>query len=443
MKMDLESLGMKWSYYNVKVELKDEILLYNLKTGSFVFLSKENLRFKSPMILKELEEEGFIRKKNSDEIKKILDMFKKTINNPKILRIILLPNEDCNFSCLYCYETLRKIRANKFLFLNLRSFIEKYVYQKKPEIVEISWFGGEPLLSPSIIIEFTKKIRKICEEYKVKEFISDVTTNGYFLTPQLFKELVKCGIGHIQVTIDGPPYIHNKFRKLEDGRSSFEVIWNNLLGIKKMKVKNNVAITIRTNFDITFRDWMKEWIDFYLKDFGDSYNFELIFRPIFPSGKEKNNKLINFCNLRQGSESEFLAYSYLLKKTENIEKLLPYLLPTPKRVYCYGALPGCYIVGADGLVWKCTVAMNPKDAIGKIDKAGEFVLFNDKMQEWNNIISQWTIDNQCLRCKLLPVCMGGCPLSRKKGKKPCYDSILFIARAMKEIHKYCEKGGVA
>ncbi len=50
---------------------------------------------------------------------------------------------------------------------------------------------------------------------------SSLITNGTLLTEGIFNELMRYNLQSIQVTIDGPPEIHNKRRPMKGGGPSF------------------------------------------------------------------------------------------------------------------------------------------------------------------------------------------------------------------------------
>ena len=90
---------------------------------------------------------------------------------------------------------------------------------QEAEAVSIAWYGGEPLLCPEII-------QRITENIHVKDggFTASVITNGYFLDRKMAEFLQRQKVGYAQVTVDGPPDIHNARRRLPNGQDTFHRI---------------------------------------------------------------------------------------------------------------------------------------------------------------------------------------------------------------------------
>ena len=61
------------------------------------------------------------------------------------LRLILMPTEACNFRCTYCYEDFRYKRMDDSVVTGVKRFLDLRASHLSQ--LEISWFGGEPLLA--------------------------------------------------------------------------------------------------------------------------------------------------------------------------------------------------------------------------------------------------------------------------------------------------------
>lgn len=63
---------------------------------------------------------------------------------PDVYNITIAPTMDCNFHCYYCFETPTKgLISNETI-----RRISKYISETKDaSVVNLTWFGGEPLLA--------------------------------------------------------------------------------------------------------------------------------------------------------------------------------------------------------------------------------------------------------------------------------------------------------
>ncbi|HET9252968.1 MAG TPA: radical SAM protein, partial [Candidatus Eisenbacteria bacterium] len=65
------------------------------------------------------------------------------------LHLILFSTEACNFRCVYCYETFQYKKMEPWVAEGVKRLLER----RMPglDVLELSWFGGEPLLAKDII----------------------------------------------------------------------------------------------------------------------------------------------------------------------------------------------------------------------------------------------------------------------------------------------------
>lgn len=84
--------------------------------------------------------------------------------------------------------------------------VEKMVEQKND--ISITWYGGEPLIGKHIIYSLSEKFIKICNKYSVN-YGAYMVSNGFLVTEEVIEQLKKYKVTGVQLTIDGPPEIHN------------------------------------------------------------------------------------------------------------------------------------------------------------------------------------------------------------------------------------------
>jgi uncharacterized protein len=94
------------------------------------------------------------------------------------LNLIILPTEACNFRCTYCYETFENRKMPRPVVTGIKSLIDRRGTDL--DELEISWFGGEPLLALDVITEISKHALHVAKTEGFT-FRSGMTTNGYFL----------------------------------------------------------------------------------------------------------------------------------------------------------------------------------------------------------------------------------------------------------------------
>jgi len=90
--------------------------------------------------------------------------------------------------------------------------------------IDVSFYGGEPLLNPDLITK--------CMDYTLKKaegkLVSfHVTTNGSLLTDEIIEALLKSN-SKITVSLDGPKEIQDKNRKTICGEGTFDLVFDNI-----------------------------------------------------------------------------------------------------------------------------------------------------------------------------------------------------------------------
>src|SRR5205085_660783 len=105
-----------------------------------------------------------------------------------------------------------------------------------------------PLLGKENLLSLSDQFIQRCTDAGV-QYDAGIVTNGYLLDEKLCKQLKERKVNDAQITLDGPPEIHDKMRPLIDGGSSFWRIVKNLHhAIKYLHIRIRVNID-RKNFD--------------------------------------------------------------------------------------------------------------------------------------------------------------------------------------------------
>jgi len=80
--------------------------------------------------------------------------------------LILYPTEECNFRCVYCYEDFEVGNMPDWLVKSVKIHLENKM--KKIKKLDISWFGGEPLVAKKILFEIAEYAYNLCLKYDCK-----------------------------------------------------------------------------------------------------------------------------------------------------------------------------------------------------------------------------------------------------------------------------------
>ena len=371
----------KMSRYNLIVRQEDGILIYNTYSGSFGFIEGNNdlndLSRIDKSLFPELIDGGCIVEKYFDEFENLKKMYYESKIDNKYLSLTLLVSEDCNFSCPYCFiYQHRPIKMNDKVYNSVLKLIEKRANLLKH--LKIQFFGGEPLLNHDKNISFLEKVNKIVRNI-YKEY--GLVTNGYLLNKKYFLDYFNHNVIFYQLTLDGSKDFHNKTRFTESDKNTFDRLINNLEEIKT--VKGNFNFVIRINFQSS-DDKINELLRYLKNKFEKDKRFHLVFRPIVDFKTRKINTKIDICSEEEGKmrQIEYLLNFYS-KDIVGYDEMIIFL---PKRIdtWCESVKTNSYIIGADGLVFKCDVEIgSEKYALGFLKENGDIDLKDNIYEKYD------------------------------------------------------------
>lgn len=416
--------NFKYSKYNIVERLTDgSLLIYNTMKRKILKISAsksdiikdindkcipENLEdcFK-------LREYGVLVDSDFDEKSYADYTLNKTVFSSQTLELTILPTNDCNFNCIYCYQNER----TNYMTVETAESIIKYVeksLRKNIHILSVGWFGGEPMLAVDIVLYIMNKIKEICKENKVI-LLSRMTTNGYHLTYDNFQGLVKAGVRYFQVTIDGNRNIHNLQRPLKDSNKndSYDVVFKNLLDIKRFK--GFFEIGIRLNITPSMLPYKNEIITTMASNFLDK-RYVMLFEWVRNWGGEKIKE-----HLREVADSS-VVIDWIKTASEYGLNCSSKLLSEWDTYFCEACKMNGFVIDWDGQVYKCAMAIYKEDYrldnnVGVIEPNG-----NLRIDEYRN--SKWLTKHEkeeCGNCIFYPLCFNFCcPFkSNIKHEKTC------------------------
>ena len=344
-----------------------------------------------------LKANGFILDDNSSEELIAKKRYWNEVYDNR-LGLTIMPTEQCNCKCPYCYEDFSRPKMNEQTLENLLSFLRKNLIRYNG--LNISWFGGEPLLALDIIEKVSQNAISMCHAHRIM-YDSSITTNGVLLTEDVLNRLISCRISRFQITLDGTKNTHDQTRVLRNGKGTFDTIINNLLNIKKCK-RLTIRVNIRINITKESLNGLPELVDFLYETFGEDKRFSFYFRPI---GDWNHN--IEDDDLKKNLiPSLDKVYKVLLEHPRKLNCGILYEMLV--RSMCFAVKKNHFVLGSDGTVYKCTVYFNEEmNKVGKLLSNGRICWDEEKLARWmNNDFN----DSKCNTCFLFATCHGrGCP----------------------------------
>lgn len=319
----------------------------------------------------------------------------------QILDLTICISESCNFHCKYCYE--KAFNKNKIISYKVIDKLIDYLklQQEHFSFINVTIYGGEPLLSLEKITYLHKKLLELN-----KETSYTIITNGYLLSLEVFKVLTQLSINRFQVTLDGFKNTHNKKRPHKRKSDSYEKITKNLDEIYNFCISNNqkISINIRVNIDKTNKD---SFVNFYKYIHNKYNNFFFVNSAFIENLDNKKDKSI----LSKKERIKFCLNNF----SNNIYE--PRFLPrTSVRMnYCCATFTKSLVLDTSGNVFKCWNDIgNNKKIIFNINSPRNK---NNFLESMYYIFSDPIYDKKCSKCFLLLSCFGGCPQIKADTKK--------------------------
>lgn len=146
--------------------------------------------------------------------------------------LVLNVTQDCNMRCSYCFAaagTYGKAAAkmDRETAFKAVDFLLRRSGDGKE--VTLTFFGGEPLLNFEVIRATVKYARNEAGRAgKAVDF--SLTTNGTLLDEKRIRFLSDERVG-VTVSMDGPPEVHDRHRRLRGGQGSYRMVLPGVLAL--------------------------------------------------------------------------------------------------------------------------------------------------------------------------------------------------------------------
>jgi uncharacterized protein len=396
----------KESIYNFWVKIGDlSHLLFNGLTGAMIEVNDRektdiemvfragSFRYSDEPFLKKLLDMGYLVDIECDEVKKVIELKMQEINNHQVLDIVISPTYKCNFRCTYCYVVFNEDEFAVNDIANILSFIENNVDRFKQ--INITWFGGEPLLCMDTIEFMTSEIEAIRRKHHTK-VLYFMTTNGYLLDNSTLECLVGLGIHYYHITIDGCKESHDKLRVTSERAGTYDIIIKNL--IDALDNYDNIFLTLRINVNLETVEKVDDLLYFIPSKHRN--RIQLNITPIIIEGELIDKSLYEKINIRLETAYQE-GYQYYNQ-----------IIPLQRNAFCNADKNNNFQFGPNGQVYKCSPSCKPEVSVGVFDE-NKNIEFNENYLKWQEAP---LLNISCRTCKFLCFCFGGCKVNIVRGE---------------------------
>ncbi len=406
--------GWHVSRYNVSAKVPDSkmVAIANLFKGNcaeytpiecYLLSVLEELDENHP-IIERFAKRGVICK--FDERAALESMGRAACAGSHGIGLTICPTMGCNFDCPYCFEDHYPRKMTQEVQDDVVALAERMLDASGSKDINVSWFGGEPLLAPDIIESLSVRLIELTEK-RGGNYSAGIITNGYLLTQEIADMLERCKVTSAQITIDGLGATHDATRHLAGGGPTFERIVSNLRNNKmsfRVSVRHNVHEGNRQEVDA-----LQKFIEQLAEESGNN----ITYYPAPVSGSETADERGKQVGLLCGSDESDISI-----------RQEAYRFHTGRGSYC-GA-NNIWSVGIDerGNLQKCWEAVDkPQISYGNAhdwDPANPLATASnpDNLTMYLNTACPIP-DDECRECIWLPICVGGCPQKRLFEGRKC------------------------
>jgi uncharacterized protein len=344
----------------------------------------------------------FLVEDGEDEVATLkVDMIRDRFQTD-LLAITIAPTLDCNFRCDYCYEEHLRVNMSRAVQQALLRWVEARAAVTGR--LHVTWFGGEPMLpSAFAVVEgLSRSFQELCGARGIG-YQAEIVTNGYFLDRGKLDLLKSLGVEKIQITLDGPPVIHDRRRVLAGGQGTFWKIVDNM-----KQVVGLIPISLRINVDKRNAGATVDLMELLHKE-GIADKVQPYIAQVTFDGVACGNILESCYSSDEFAMTEVEIYREAARRGLPLSRY-PFRI---KGAFCTADRVNGYVIAPSGAIFKCwhEVTVSPDKAVGHL---------LDGQQPWHRLNeTRWlnwnTLDKEeCPSCDVLPLCHGGCPLEAMK-----------------------------
>lgn len=392
---------MKQSKYNCILQDNTGMVIYNAATDQLVALTPqlanifnegkaapEKIKAQHAELYDHLLQKGIFVRDDADETETYIRKREEYERSSGEYTITINPTLACNMSCWYCYESHKNMPAmSADVKQSVLLLIDKLLADNKLKKLNLSFFGGEPLLYfDKVVVDIINHAKMQCKAFDAKLSIH-FTTNAYLLTDSVLKQLEGLDVS-FQITIDGGKQVHDSVRKTKGGEPTYARIVEHI----HQTLSHGFPVGVRFNYTAKS---IPSFID-VVKDFSHL--------------PQEQKQLVNFTFQRVWQDNEGDARQ-VEQQVEHIERAFEqaglfvnnaksYIVP-----YCYADGVNTAVVNYNGDLFKCTARdFAPKSKEGTLAADGT-LRWNERLRKRMSIRHG---SDTCLQCRIYPICHGGC-----------------------------------
>jgi uncharacterized protein len=325
-------------------------------------------------------------------------------SNLPVRSLSLAVAQKCNLACTYCYAQQGDFGgAPKEMPVEVadRSVDLLFSDAQAGERVHLSFLGGEPLTSRTVLRRATERAARIAASKRVHVGFS-ITTNGTLLTPEdgdFFEEHRFA----VTVSLDGLETAHNALRPFKGGQPTFQRVLARVEPL--LKLQRRMQVSVRATVTPLIRS-LPETLNAFVELGFHSVGFSPLLSSSSGADEMTKEELRSMLKgmIACGEEFERRLYSGQRYPFLNMTNALQQLHQGSHRPYPCGAGAGYFGVSASGELFAChRFVEDPGGLLGDVDSGPD----RSRQTAW---LTERHVHRQepCQSCWARYLCGGGC-----------------------------------
>lgn len=374
--------------------------------------------------LETLVEHGYLVPQGEDELRTFSRWHEAIASDLKEIHCTVAVTSVCNLACPYCFEKGALQSDDQTMSLDTADRLVRWVGQlaklAQSEKVSLFFYGGEPTLVPSLLGRIVEMARSQITGKRRLSF--GIYTNGTRLTRSLTTLFRAGDFRFAQVSLDGPPEVHNQRRRTHAGEPTFADVWH---AVEVLCCECGIPVKVVVNFDKDNHWAVPSLLDLICSSpFGD--RIQLAFNPVFVTAGNRD-----YCVSYAFPEAESHRLWKNLREEATRRGLKTSYLRLIEKGPCSFHRIGHFFVSPRGKVFECIGLLGMDDfATADVHTPFDAAVLGQR-QGWIQKRSRFR--NECMNCPYLPICLGGC-----RFKALCETDSLAGRVCHKELIEHCE-----
>ena len=339
----------------------------------------------------------------------------KNVMASKFFTLLIKPaGLDCNLACKYCFYSDKTNIFGRGTHRMSDELLERLIQSYMNlgfEMNNFAWQGGEPTLMG---LDFYKKVIELQQKYgKAGQIVCNALQTNGILFDQSWCEFLHKYKFLVGISLDGPKELHDFYRRDHSGFGTFYKVMAGMDACRKSKVEFNILVLLN-NKNVTQPD---ELFDFFV---AEKVKF-LQFVPCVEKNVE-TGKITDF-SITPQQYGDFLCRIFDRWYELGTDKLsirlfdsiLSYCLNHRHTLCTFGYKCDDYVVVEhNGDVFCCDFFVEQEWKIGNIfDSPIDRLAGSEVKRKFAN--QKQEMCNQCLVCRYVNICRGGCLKDRILG----------------------------